>query len=362
MTKKWTSFFQKLSNKFKKNQAPPKPSEPVTSNESATKALLSLNWNGFITNIFSPEKRPKIHRLFLLGLLGTSSYQLGKIGAILLENKFIPAQSKVLQKIPMVSKAPNTRLQIQAITSNNLFNAKTGKEQAKKNIAKKKDTEVLICEDASKSTTLPIKLQNTVVLQDRVKSIAAVQVRNKPLTIREGEKIQNMAEVSKITRMKLIFKNLKTRQCEYLENKDGKFEKMISKKKIQVVSPKKGNKLIKQSKNDDIKVEGNKFKIKKSLRDKLLAGGITELLTQAKAIPIRNPDGTFSFKMTEIAPGSLFTHLDVQDGDLFKQIDGKSITNIAEVTSMLGRLSKIDNINITIERNGVEQTKEFSFE
>jgi type II secretory pathway component PulC len=380
MKDKWNSFLQKIkdSAKFKMNLGflKRKPKEfrpeslstdeptlseaPEASTPSTTKALFSLNWNDFINGIFAANKRPKIHKLFLITLIATSSYQIGKVGALFLSSQVSKGQkAKPMAQTLAPPKAPNTRQEIASIAKNNIFRAKTGKEGVVKKVPKKKVQEVLICEESNSSTGLPLKLLNTVVLQDRVKSIASVQVRNKPMTIREGDKIQNMAEISKITRLKLILKNLKTRKCEYLATKGSG---RLKRKNVQVVSPKKGRKLIAATKNKDISVKGNKFKIKKSLRNKLLAGGITELLTQAKAIPIKNPDGTWSFKMTEIVPGSLYTHLDMQDGDLIKQIDGKSINNITEVTSMLGKISTIDSINITIERNGSEQTKEYSFE
>ena len=33
---------------------------------------------------------------------------------------------------------------------------------------------------------------------------------------------------------------------------------------------------------------------------------------------IKNPDGSLSFKMTDVVPGSIYSQLDISDGDIIK--------------------------------------------
>ena len=58
---------------------------------------------------------------------------------------------------------------------------------------------------------------------------------------------------------------------------------------------------------------GNSFKIKRDLLDEKLKD-INSLLTEAKAIPIQNPDGSMSFKIEQIQPGSQVILTDGRNG------------------------------------------------
>ena len=82
--------------------------------------------------------------------------------------------------------------------------------------------------------------------------------------------------------------------------------------------------LINRIKNNNIVSDGKKFTIKKALRDEMLKD-VGKILSQARAIQIRNDDGSFCFKMTEIEPGSVYSLLDIQDGDTVCQINGNKI-------------------------------------
>ena len=114
-------------------------------------------------------------------------------------------------------------------------------------------------------------------------------------------------------------------------------------------------------KEERIRNEGNSFKIKETLREEML-GNISSVITQAKAIPINNGDGTLSFKITEIVPGSIYSQLNIQENDIITGINGKKVNSINEVTSLLGKIRDITNLSITVERDGEETTQDYSFE
>lgn len=176
--------------------------------------------------------------------------------------------------------------------------------------------------------------------------------------IREGDKVENMAEVGKIDRLKLIFKNLQTGQCEFVSGVDPKDEKPSP---ISFVSPREGQKIIKEATDSGILNQGNSFKIKKNVRDDALKN-IGEILTQARAIQIKNPDGSLCFKMTEVVPGSIYSKLNIQDEDIICSINGKKIENLNEVMNLFGRIRDIDHFELSVQRNGIEQNLEYDFE
>ena len=104
---------------------------------------------------------------------------------------------------------------------------------------------------------------------------------------------------------------------------------------------------------------GNKFNIQKSLIDEKMKD-IGSTLTQARAVQMTNPDGSLSFKMTEIDPGGIFPYLGVQDGDIITAINGKPITNLNEVMALFGRIKNLDQLSLGIKRDGAESTQEYS--
>lgn len=92
-----------------------------------------------------------------------------------------------------------------------------------------------ICHQSNEKTSLQIKFESAIVLQDSVKSIAAVSVKSgkELLRIRQGDKIQNMAKVGLITPEKIIFNNLQTGKCEYISSSQkDMFKKVVQRVKL----------------------------------------------------------------------------------------------------------------------------------
>lgn len=323
---------------------------------SPMKSLDKFNWNDFVLKFFSPYSRGKIHGVFVILLVVTFTYMIGKSIALFIGRSTpIVTSAKSTIAIPP-PKLDTTSQDINRIATTNLFNIK---ESDKVSVhAEKKDIASIVCIDAEKPTSEPLKLLDTIVLQDSVKSVASVQVRGSGdlVNVREGEQLNNAVEVTKINRMKLILKNLNTGECEYVASENEE----VAMPSMKIYSPQKGKKFL-QGNNPLIKNVGNNFKIKKQLRDKLI-GNMSEVLTQAKAIQITNPDGSLSFKMTEIVPGSIYSNLNIQNGDVINSINGKKIENLNELMGLLGRIKDIDQFQIGVQKNGINEKLDFDFE
>ena len=89
---------------------------------------------------------------------------------------------------------------------------------------------------------------------------------------------------------------------------------------------------------------------------------IQNVLTQARAVQIKNPDGSLSFKMTDVVPGSIYSQLDISDGDIISEINGKKIENINEILTLFGKIKDIDNLSLTILKDGQKQEKDYEFQ
>lgn len=319
---------------------------------SGSHALQKINLNYLNDKIFDPQNRSKIHQVFVSGLILTLCYTTGKGIALFLNRKVDNYHA-----IPHTLSLPREQyIDYSPIKVANIFNAYDLQE-----IKKSRSLENVPCTlaEASSQSNLPIKLLNTVVLQDSVKSIAAVQIRGKQaLTeIREGERIENIAKIDRIERLKIIFRNLDSNQCEYVSNSsDGATGRNF----LQVMSPAEAKSYSKSFKHPDIQSDGNRFTIKKNFINEKLKD-IGTILTQAKAVPITNPDGSLAFKVVEVDPGGPFAMLNIQVDDTITSINGKKITNLNEVMDLFGRIKDLDKLSINVLREGEEQTLDYNF-
>ncbi len=325
--------------------------------------LKNITWENLPNEFFKKENRNLYHRYFLISAI-FSSVILAAIftGDILKTSLLAGKGSSSNAGVVVLDTAPKiTRSDLDKLKKAEVF--KTKKEDVADSDSKKPTKKVVIsekrCEQANKKSNIDVKLVNTIVLQDSVKSIASVQIRSEQQLqqIREGETLLGKAKVDRIERLKLIVKNLNTGECEAIENAD--FAKMNRPVDVKVMS-KSQSKAYKQSlkKIKGIENKGNDFQIERSfLKDKL--SDINSILTQARGIPMRNPDGSYSFKIVDVEPGGVFAYLGVQNGDIITQINGKAIKDINEVMNYFGKVTSLSSLNLTISRGGEEVTQNY---
>ena len=314
-----------------------------------------IDWKNIHREFFAESKKNTIHKVFQFGLVFCTIFILGKNTAMLLKGA-----DKSANIVSSQINIDESRL-LNPDDIDGIKAAKVFKTDAQKPVITDKPVvnQVANCTKAERRSSLPITLINTIVLQDSVKSIASVQLRssNKAKSFREGEKIDGMAELSKIDRMKVILKNLSTGLCEYVEAK--KNEKRRS-SPISVMSPKKSRAFVQNKKIEGIENDGNEFTIEKNfIQDKLK--DINSILTQARGIQLTNPDGSLSFKIVEIQPGSVFSYLGIENNDIITEIGGKKITDLNQVMSLFGKLTNLDKLNLKIKRNGEEVPLNYKF-
>jgi type II secretion system protein C len=316
-------------------------------------------YDNTILKIFSPDSRSFWHKIFLTLMVTVLFYTLGKLIAIKFSILLSPA--KVPIDFPEDSRVETTLVaDLNVIKKANLFHSK---DETLDDPTKKKKIDIeAICLESKARSSIPYKLQDTIVLQDRKKSIAFISANGQPLEgYREKEIINRLARIDKIERLSIIFRNLDNGACEYISNFDDKFEETFMQKNMQILSPEVGKQILPDEMKKNIRNVGNKYYLKTKLKDDMLSD-IGSVLTQARAVQINNPDGTLSFKMTEISPGSIYSFLDLADGDIITKINGKNIDNLNEVMGLFGNIKEMNNLSLTIQRDGEEQEKEYNFE
>lgn len=305
------------------------------------------NWGALPDQLLAKESLTTHHRVFLIAFLLVGTYSLGKIAALIL-------RGRPQFDLPTVASNGNFVEEFDFNTLNQVRNSdpfKTVGAGGKPVIA---DTK---CESADGPTNLPIRLVNTVVLQDSVKSIASVQLRSgrELKEVREGDNVDGMAKIFRITRLELLIKNLETGACESVISDKAR----DSGRPISIMSAQQGNAFKAQQKIKGIDNVGNKYTISKDLLAEKLKD-INQVLTQARAIKIQNPDGTLAFKITEIEPGGIFAYLGIQNDDVITSIDGRPINDLNEVMGLFGKLKTLDKLKLGIRREGEENELDYA--
>lgn len=325
------------------------------------KKTANINWEQLPNNILSSAHHQRIHNYFQLAviiclvyffaslishlLMGTPSYKTAsKSGSINIDDSKLLTANKI-NKIKNANIFQTTEVAVV-------------KDDKRKSNADKK------CEESDRKSNLPIKLVNTIVLQDSVKSIASVSIRSnsKLENFRVGDKISSLASIGRIGRQKLIIKNLATGDCEAIEGDLGARKKHRGGNELTVLTPKASRDYKKQMKKvEGIETDGVNFKIKKEfLQEKLK--DVNSLLTQARGIKIDNPDGSLSFKIVDIEPGSIYDYLGIQNGDIIKGIDGEPIRNFNEVMKLFGNVANLKKMNLTVGRDGEDTARAYNIE
>lgn len=313
-------------------------------------SILSPSLSKGIEKFLSREARESIHQVATVVIVCGVTYTLGKVTALVLRGTptfDTPKDYSVSISLDNDFN-PGTLNQVKSI---NVFRTNAGAGKGQKKIA---DTK---CEEAQQSSNLPIKLVNTIVLQDTVKSLASVQVRGDRALqeVREGDEIDNLARVFKVTRLEILIKNLESGVCESIASDKAK----EARSPISVMGPAQSRQFKANKKMSGIDNVGNKFTISKVLLDDKMKD-IAAILTQARAIKIQNPDGSLSFKLTEMDPQGLFPYLGLQDQDIITSINGKPIYDLNEVMGLFSKIKNLDNLQLGIKREGSDSVQEYS--
>ena len=297
--------------------------------------------------------RPRIHRNFIWVLCILSCYSLGKIAALSLDGG--DAQEVKVPPFQGDFSPPRTAQQTQAILRRDLFLTKV--ETPKLPGVKREDGP---CLKAERPSSASVVLLNTITLQNPSKSLAIARVKgqSKTLTLRQGEIVPSAGRLDLIEYDKILYRNEGTGVCEFIA-----MDKRRERSTLQpvVLSPEEGKKLQEKNKGEfEVSNEGNRFKIKRSYITAGL-GDLSSLLGEVEAVQIKNPDGTLSYKITGIAPESVFAKLGIQDEDQIKLIDDRPIRNQTQLFTLLNSFGTINELSITVLRDGTEQKLEYTF-
>jgi general secretion pathway protein C len=107
------------------------------------------------------------------------------------------------------------------------------------------------------------------------------------------------------------------------------------------------------------KVADNRYEVKKKYIDDTLSN-LNSVATQARIVPSFKNGVANGFKLFSIQPGSLYTAIGVENGDVIQRINGYEINSPDKALEVYQKLRESSHITIEIERNGQTIRKEYN--
>ena len=201
-------------------------------------------------------------------------------------------------------------------------------------------------------TNLPITLVGTVVAPNRLRSLAAIQIKEdkEELVFGENDTVLE-ATIIKIERNRVyITRNGKT---EFLAID---FEKWKSEGKRGGKNPMRGPNL-----TGDITGTGDgNYAISRRYLNAQLAN-MSQLLTEVRAVPNINKDGSADgFKLFSVKKGSIFDKIGFKNRDVLKRVNGVNIDSAEKGLELFQALRNETDFSVDLERNKSKKSLQFS--
>jgi general secretion pathway protein C len=83
---------------------------------------------------------------------------------------------------------------------------------------------------------------------------------------------------------------------------------------------------------------------------------MSQILTQARALPYMEQGKTVGFRISEIAPGSIYEKIGLKNGDVIQKVNSQDVDDPAKFFQLYQGLRTERNIAIDLLRNGARQT------
>lgn len=207
---------------------------------------------------------------------------------------------------------------------------------------------------------LRLQLLATMVANEKRWSMAMISDLDKqetgPYVL--GDKIKN-AVVWDIERepQRVIIVNHDTRRLEYVDAIPGSGQVntagLASLGTAPVPTPgDKGDEGIQQKSENDYEISRD------TLNNAL--GDLNSLATQARIVPSFKNGQANGFKLFSIRPGSLYSQIGIQNGDVITRINGYDINSPDKALEIYTRLKDAQNIEVQVERRGQVINKRYS--
>jgi len=86
---------------------------------------------------------------------------------------------------------------------------------------------------------------------------------------------------------------------------------------------------------------------------------MSQILTQARALPYLEQGKTVGFRISEIVPGSIYEKIGLQNGDVIQRVNSQDVDDPAKFFQLYQGLKNERNISIDLIRGGQRQTMNY---
>jgi general secretion pathway protein C len=107
------------------------------------------------------------------------------------------------------------------------------------------------------------------------------------------------------------------------------------------------------------KLTDNRYEVKKKFIDETLSN-LNNVATQARIVPSFKNGVANGFKLFSIQPGSLYSAIGVENGDVIQRINGYEMNSPDKALEVYQKLRDSQHISIEIDRNGQSIRKEYN--
>jgi len=279
---------------------------------------------------------------FILVVVFVSAYVMADTVSLLVDG-FVPSPPSVPQALPRPTAGSGRTLQEYAmVTQRNIFSSR--------GIIPEED----FIAGSARLTRAPIRLIGTMVFADVKHSIATLedQAQHRTLPVQVGDMVLAKLEVTRIEETRVYFMNHENQYSEYAELPVKQVRElpgnMPSSAQYDV------GKMSGISKTDDTHYDVERGTIEKSLAN------LGEVLQQAKAIPSFENGAMTGYRIVQVSPGSIYEQLGVRPGDVVTSVNNTPVTDPGKAMAMLNDLKSARQVQITVKRNGVPTTMNYT--
>ena len=210
--------------------------------------------------------------------------------------------------------------------------------------------------DEAISSQLPIRLVGTIVHANPQKSVATVHLSqsDETLSFLGQEVINNLAEIVRVERRRLVFKNLSNNRLEYIEIPDD-FQPLVSRSSQPRSLRPSDSRASQVFQKTDFKFA--RSEIQPYLDD------LPEVLRQAHVVPHMVNGELQGFRFISIKPNSVFAKLlGFKVNDIIKGVNGEPVTSPQEAIRLYHTLKNESAVKVNLSRSGQEGTFSYSID
>lgn len=250
----------------------------------------------------------------------------------------------------------NNGAPINAFLDRNIFHAKREDISEPDPSAEQQSTGTFSL-DACDRSGMQAGLIATIVSLSPEDSIAVFEDRNKkePVSMRTGEKLLDEAEI-----MEINWRYVKVNhggRCEEFSLEEEDPSKVVA---SNVPPPSEGTPTegapVEGDLGKDIKkVSDTEFEIPRKEIEGVLSN-LNTVATQARIVPSFHNGKANGFKLFSIRPGSLYSKIGIQNGDIVQKINGYEINSPDKALEIYSKLKDAQSISVDLVRRGKPST------